>query len=197
MLVKDFLLQIRTELDEKSNVKFWKDEELFFKLQRCYITLQFDLPYFINREKLFIQEGKSECYLTFTALKNISLVIDGDTYSYSDIENIFNFNEKKLYTFDDNLVLLNQTMKKDTVGLIRYRYEKELKNINCRIELPRNYFKALRFLLMSEIHEKPKLNTKERNLSEYYVKKYDKEIVKLTKFKKARVKNIRSNYQII
>jgi hypothetical protein len=69
--------------------------------------------------------------------------------------------------------------------------------MNCVVDVPQTYRRALRLLFMSEIHEKPILNTKERNLSSHYLSLYDKEIYKLSKFQKKRSKNIVSQYQIV
>lgn len=195
MLASDFILQTRAELQEKK--EFWSASELLIKLQRSYISLQFDLPYFISSEEVSIKEGKSECYLKHKALKDIHLLIDRIKYDYVDLENIFKPSFFKIYSFNEDKLITNQTFTKEAIVKIVYKYEKKIVNDKCEIEIPSNWFKALRLLFMSEIHEKPTRNTKERNLSEYYLKKYDTEIRKLKTQQKARAKGLTSKYQRI
>ena len=197
MIAKEFIDQTRIELDEKGSKKHWNDNELFIKLQRAYVSLQFDLPYFMCSEELQIQEGKDSYDLKFVALKNIEFSIDKTPIEYSDIENIYLYKDVSRYSFDEDRLLLNFIPQKNGVGTIRYRYEKTLETMNCVIDIPQNYRRALRLLFMSEIHEKPILNTKERNLSSHYLGLYEKEIFKLGKLKKIRSKNLVSQYQII
>lgn len=195
MIVSDFILQTRAELQEKK--EFWNDSELLIKLQRSYVSLQFDLPYFISSELLNIKKGKAECYLEHKALKDIYVDIAGTSYKYIDIDNLHKDRTQNFYTFIGNEILFNNVFLKDTTGIISYKYEKTLKTNKCEIEIPNNWHKALRLLFMSEIHEKPTRNTKERNLSDYYAKKYDKEVYKLKREQKAIPKNVTSNYQRI
>jgi len=193
MIVSDFILQTRAELQEKA--EFWKNAELLIKLRRAYISLQFDLPYFMTSEKVIIKEGKDRCYLEQKAIKDISLEIGGDAFEYSDDENLYKYPDKKLYCFENRELLFANTATRELKGTIRYKYEKEIKSFGCEIEIPLSWYKALRLLFMSEIHEKPTRNSKERNLSEYYLKKYENEVFKLKHGKKARPKNITVNYQ--
>jgi len=195
MRASEVITQVRIELNEKS--EFWNDEELFIKLQRSYVALQHDIPVFITKEPLAIQIGKDEYYLAYTPLKNVSLLIDGSAYAYADVESFYAIGCDRCYTFEDNRLVLGFEPVEDTTGVIVYRHEKHLDNINCEVETPSGYMKALRLLFMSEIHEKPTRNTKERNLSLHYLKLYEMELKKLRVDKAMRPKNIKSNYQRI
>lgn len=196
MLAKDFITQTRIELDEKAS-EHWSNEELFIKLQRSYVSLQYDIPFFLSTETVDIKKGITEYYLTYTALKNVGMSIDGTPYTYSDIENFYLSDTPRRYTFDENRMLLYPAPLEDASAVVVYRHEKRLENENCHIELPAYQHKALRLLFMSEIHEKPTRNTKERNLSLHYLKLYEAEKVKLKVEKKMRPRNITTNYQRI
>ena len=193
MRASDFILQTRADLQEKS--QHWKNEELLVKLQRVYISLQFDLPCFVSKTEIDIKKGITEYYLEHIALKNISFKIDGNALSYADIEHFYTSTHKSLYVFSDKKVLINKIPLKDMESTLIYKYQKELSNINCEIEIPTNWHRALRLLFLSDIYEKPKSNSKDRNLSAYYLKLYDKELYKLKTEQKIRPKNITSNYQ--
>ncbi len=195
MLVSDFILQTRAELQEKR--EFWKDPELLIKLQRAYVSLQFDMPYFMTSENIVIQEGKDMCYLKHKPLRGVLLRIQSQNYDFVDDENLYLETTKKVYSFVNTELLLPSVVRKKTKGFIRYKYEKTLKTDKCEIEIPLNWYKALRLLFMSEIHEKPTRNTKERNLSDYYLKRYSQEITRLRHHKTARAKNITANFQRI
>lgn len=195
MKAKDFIIQTRAELNEKT--EFWKNEELLIKLQRSYNALQFDLPCFISKETLAIQKDKSQYYLQNKPIKNVGLKVDGMVFDYAEIENFYISLKQRQYTFQDDTLLLSQTPLKDGNAELVYKYIRELSNENCEIEIPLIYHKALRLLFMSEIHEKPTRNTKERVLSVHYIKLYDKEIHTLKVGQKLRPKNITSNYQRI
>jgi len=192
MRVSDFILQTRTDLQEKS--EHWNDEDLLIKLKRAYVSLQYDLPYFIQREELSIIEGNSEYYLEYEALKNVSLIIDEQEYLFSNVENFYTVPKERTYTFMQNRLLVS-TPKRDSKALIFYRHCKMIETLNCFVELPIHYHNALRLLFLSYIQEKPTRNSKERNLSLHYLKLYEKELYKLKKEQKARPKNIKSNYQ--
>jgi hypothetical protein len=191
----DFILQTRIELNEKT--EFWSDEEMLIKLQRSYVSLQYDLPFFIAKESLAIQSGISEYYLKYTPLKNINCTIDGMVIEYRDTESFYSGDKSDCYTFNGDQLLLGFIPLKEQMVEIVYRYEKHLENGNCEIETPSIYNKALRLLFMSEIHEKPTRNTKERNLNIHYLKLYDAELRKLRVDNKMRSRNIKSNYQRI
>ena len=195
MKASDFILQTRADLQEKS--EHWKDEELLLKLQRAYISLQFDLPFFIAKENIDIQEGTQEYYLKHTPISNISLKIDSFNIEYSLNENFYSQQKENSYTFEENILVIGFIPNFTAIGLIVYKYAKELANANCEIEIPLIYYKALRLLFMSEIHEKPTRNTKERVLSVHYINLYEKEIANLKVKQKKRAKNITSNYQRI
>lgn len=195
MKAADFITQTRVELNEKT--EFWSDEEMLIKLQRSYVSLQYDLPFFIAKESLVIEKDKDEYYLIYAPIKNVSLKIDDDRYEYSDAEFFYITDNKKRYTFDAEKLMLGFTPDKTMNAVIIYRYDKHLSNANCEIETPAIYNKALRLLFMSEIHEKPTRNTKERNLNIHYLKLYEAELKKLRIEKKMRPKNIQSKYQRI
>ena len=72
MIVSDFILQVKDDLQEKST--HWTVESLFLKLQDAYVDLQFDLPYFMAMENIAIEQGKSEYYLNNIFLKDISCI---------------------------------------------------------------------------------------------------------------------------
>jgi hypothetical protein len=195
MKASDFILQTRADLQEKS--EHWKDEELLMKLQRSYVSLQFDLPYFITSETIAITEGKSEYYLLNEPLKNVSFSIDSTAFNFSTIDNFYISLKDKQYTFNTNRVIINHIPIKNSIGIIVYKFNKKLVTTNCEVELPAIYLKALRLLFMSDIHEKPTRNTKERNLSVHYIKLYEQEIRKLKIDQKLRPTNLTSNYQRI
>ena len=192
----DFILQTRVDLQEKS--EHWKDKELFVKLQRAFVALQFDLPYFIHREILDIQEGKYEYYLTQKPLKNITFRIGNTKLSYCDTEYFYADDRLNSYTFlEDSVVIYDVSEVLPSQGMIAYKYEKELANEQCEIEIPTVHHEALRLLFLSKIHEKPTLNTKQRNLSLHYLQLYNNEVRKLRHEQKARPKNITSKFQRI
>ena len=195
MRVNDFIIQTRVELQEKS--PHWSDEELFIKLQRSYTALQFALPFFIKKETFVIQKGTSEHYLWVKPEQNIGLSIDGISYEYTDIGHFY-VNEKLFsYTFDNDRLLFCPSIDKDTNASIVYRYQEQIKTLNCEVAIPQSWYKALRLLFMSEIHEKPTRNTKERNLSTHYLKLYEHELQNLKQNQQTRPLNVTSNYQRI
>lgn len=195
MKARDFILQTRSDLQEKS--EHWKDEELLLKLQRAYVSLQFDLPCFITKQNIDIAEGKQSYYLDFVPLANIALTIDGRTFEYTTVENFYISAKENNYSFNGNLLLIGFMPKSAATAALVYKYSKELANENCEIEIPLIYHKALRLLFMSEIHEKPTRNTKERVLSVHYIKLYEQELMRLKVQQKVRAKNITTNYQRI
>jgi len=195
MRARDFILQTRTDLQEKS--EHWRDEELLLKLQRAYISLQFDLPCFVARETLAITEGTTSYYLNFPPLKNISMVVDGVSLAFTTLENFYAQPCEKSYTFENQSLLLGFVPLVDTDGVVVYKHAKELANENCEVEIPITHHKALRLLFLSEIHEKPTRNSKERVLSLHYLKLYEQEMMRLKVLQPIRAKNITSNYQRI
>jgi hypothetical protein len=196
MIVSDFVLQVKDDLQEKST--HWTVESLLLKLQDAYIDLQFDLPYFMAMEDIAIEQGKSEYYLKNVFLKNISFVIGGVTYEYTDMDNLFmSTMSQKVYSHHNGKIMLNQLPQKDMEAKIAYKYQKTLKNKNCHIETPANWKKALEYLFKAYIYEKPTRNTKERDLNKHYLSLYKAEVRKLKEQQKAREKNITSKYQIV
>ncbi len=196
MIVSDFILKVKDDLQEKSEQ--WSVESLLLKLQEAYIDMQFDLPYFIARETLAIQEGKSEYDISRNFLRGVAFSLDGYSYKYTDMENIYLKDPtQKFYSYHSKRIILNQTPRKDTVANIVYKYEKELTDQNCYIEFPTNWHKTLRFLFMSKIHEKPTRNTKERDLSVHYLKLYERSVSQLKKDQKAREVGVTSSFQLI
>lgn len=195
MRASDFILQTRVELNEKT--EFWNDEELLIKLQRSYLALQYDLPFFTAKESLVIEKDKDEYYLLYTPLKSIILKINAQVFDYADMDYFYVTEDTNRYTFEGNKLILGFTPSETMDATIVYRHEKYLENGNCHIETPSIYNKALRLLFMAEIHEKPTRNTKERNLNIHYLKLYDAELQNLKVNKKMRPKNIQSNYQRI
>lgn len=194
MIATDFITQVRPDLQEKS--EHWSNEELLIKLQRSYIGIQSDLPFFITKETLAIEKGKSEYYLEYVPLKNVSFKIGGTRkIDYVDSENFYISDKQNLYTFDNDMVLLKFTPTDSMFGDIIYKYAKHLTNFNCHIEIPIAHHEALRLLLMSKIHEKPVRNTKERNLSTHYLNLYRGEIQKIKIAQKMIPKNNKTTYQ--
>ena len=195
MRAKDFIIQTRVELQEKS--QHWSDEELFVKLQRSYIALQFALPFFIKKETFVIPKGTSEQYLSVKPEQNIGFSVDGVNYAYTDIGHFYVDEKPFSYTFDNDRVLFYPATSKDANAIAVYRYHEEIQTLNCEVAIPHSWYKALRLLLMSEIHEKPTRNTKERNLSTHYMKLYEYELQNLKQNQQVRPINVTSNYQRI
>jgi len=195
MRAHDFIIQTRVELQEKS--QHWSDEELFVKLQRSYIALQFALPFFIKKETFVIPKGTSEYYLANAPTQNIGLSIDGISYAYTDIGHFYVESKNFTYTFDNDRLLFYPALQRDTNAVVVYRYNEEIKTLHCEVAIPNSWYKALRLLFMSEIHEKPTRNTKERNLSTHYLKLYEYELDNLKRNQQLRPINITSNYQRI
>lgn len=196
MVVSDFILQIKDDLQEKST--HWTIESLLLKLQDAYVDLQFDLPYFMAMENISIEQGKNEYYLNNVFLKDVSLVINQTNWDYTDIENLFmSTASQKVYSYHSGKIILNQLPKKDIEAKIAYKYQKTIRNKNCYIETPRNWKKALEYLFKAYIYEKPTRNTKERDLNKHYLSLYKAEVRKLKEQQKAREKNITSKYQIV
>lgn len=194
MIAADFITQVRPDLQEKS--EHWSNEELLIKLQRSYIGIQSDLPFFITKETLAIESGKSEYYLEYVPLKNVSFKMgESRKLDYVDSENFYISDKQNIYTFDHDKVLLKSTTMDSISGDIVYKYAKELTNMNCHIEIPIAHYEALRLLFMSKIHEKPTRNTKERNLSTHYLNLYSAEIQKIKIGQRMRPKNNQTTYQ--
>jgi len=188
----DFITQARADLQEKTEQ--WKDLELFVKLQRSYISLQVDLPFFITKQTLAITEGKDEYYFDFRPVKPISLFVDKKKFKYVGYEQFYTTEPLNSYVFNEDVMHMSMPTKSASAILV-YKYQKELKTLNCEIELPVEYYKALRYLLMSEIHEKPTRNTKDRNLNTHYSKLYDKELFKIDSKNSLKVRSVKSKYQ--
>jgi len=195
MRVHDFIIQTRVELQEKS--QHWSDEELFIKLQRSYTALQFALPFFIKKETFVIPKGTSEQYLWAQPTQNIGFSIDGIAYAYKDIGHFYVDEQQFSYTFDKDKVLFIPSTPKDVNAIAVYRYQEKIETLNCEVSIPQSWYKALRLLFMSEIHEKPTRNTKERNLSTHYLKLYELELQNLKQNQQVRPLNVTSNYQRI
>jgi len=190
--VSDFILQNREDLQEKS--QHWSDEDLLVKLKRAYIAFQEDLPFFVTDVTLGIQKGKREYFLTFKPLHGILLSVDGIEYVYMEMKNLYVHNTEHSYSFINDLLVLKAEPSADTQARLVYKSLSEIETLQCSIELPSSYLKALRYLFLMEVHDKPTRNTKERNLSSFYEKKYAGELYKL-KRNRLRRKNIKSNYQ--
>lgn len=193
MLASDFILETRADLQEKS--EHWKDEELLIKLRRSYVSLQSDLPFFMFKETLNIKKGISEYHLTFKALQNITLKIDGMDYTYSDLENFYIRPLNNQYSFNESILLVNNTPTSDSTAEVVYKHEKKISTMNCFIEVPESHLNALGLLFLSKIHEKPTGNTKMRNLSTHYIKLYKTEILNIKKNKKTAPRGVTSKYQ--
>jgi len=188
----DFINQARADLQEKSEQ--WNDLEMLVKLQRSYVSLQVDLPCFITKQTLEITEGKDEYYLDFIAVKNVSLFVENAKFKYVGEEYFYSNRLTNSYMFTQDIVKLSMPKKSASAEIV-YKYQKELHTLNCEIELPVEYHKALRYLLMSEVHEKPTRNTKDRNLNTHYLKLYDKELFKIKSKNSLRVTSTTSKYQ--
>ena len=188
----DFITQARADLQEKTEQ--WNELELFVKLQRSYVSLQVDLPYFIAKQKIEITEGKDEYYLDFIPVKPITFFVDKKKFNYVGYEQFYATEPKDSYVFNEDVMQISIPTK-DAMADLVYKYQKELKTLNCEIELPLLYHKALRYMLMSEVHEKPTRNTKDRNLNTHYLKLYDKELFKINTKNSLRVTSVKSKYQ--
>jgi len=195
MVANDFISMIRADLQEKS--EHWKPEELFVKLQRSYTSLQNDLPFFIANETLEIKKDTDIYYLKHEPVENISCFLDAKALTFSELENFYIKRDAERYSFDENKLLINRRTSKDGICEISYKYIQELESINCEISIPAKYLKALRYLHLSDVYEKPTRNSKERNLSAYYINLYDKELHNLKINKRLRPTGVRSRYQII
>lgn len=195
MIASDFLLQVRDDLQEKS--RFWSDENLLAKLQRSYLAIQHELPFFIRSRELTIQKGVREYYLDNVAIKNVKLSVVDEHIDFNYVSPVYFYTAEKpnSYTFEQNKIIVSDIDKESITASLVYYYEKELENANCVIELPNTYMKALRYLLMSEIYEKPTGNSKSRDLNSYYLNLYMSEIEKLKHQTRMRPKNITSKYQ--
>ena len=192
MKAKQLITEIKADLQDKSNQ--WSTELLLVKLQRAYISLQNDLPYFIASEAIAITEGTQAYRLKNRPIANISFTIDDIAQSFMSREFFYKKSPQNGYTFEGRELLLSHVPTSDSDGFVVYKYEKELENENCEIELPSEYFEALRLLCMKHIHEKPTRNTKERNLSTYYLNLYKEEVKDLKLSSNIRPINVRSNY---
>jgi hypothetical protein len=197
MIVSDYILQVKEELQEKNEQ--WSLESLFVKLKAAYRTLQSSLPYFLAKESIEFKEGKSEYFLNNVFLKDVLFQTeDGKRYKFSEIENLFiNTSNLLAYSYHDGKLLLNKPVEKDGLAEIRYKYRKNLETMNCAISLPENYIDALTFIFKHKIHEKPTRNTKERDLSKYYLSLYNAEVEKIRKEQKIAPRNLTSKYQMI
>lgn len=197
MRARDFIIQTRDELQEKGEVKHWNDESMLVKLQRAYTKLQYDLPYFIHSETLSIEEGKQAYRLKYKPLKNVGLKVDGIEVPYSDQDYFYANRPSKSHTFVEKEALLGFVPTKACSAEIVYKFTKRIETPNCVIELPEERHEALRAIFKSMVFEKPKLNSKERNLSAYYLKLYDRELAQLKMNKPTRPKNVGTRYKIV
>ena len=189
------MLQVKDDLQDKSSQ--WNNESLLVKLQRSYVLLQFDLPYFIARQEIAIQEGTREYKINFTVIKNMTFRIDGREQEFVGLEKFYEENKKNTYTIYERSLILSEHPKKECLGEFVYKYEKTLANENCEIEIHTKYYEALRLLFLSQIHEKPTLNSKQRNLSTHYLNLYAIEVQKQKSDNRVKAKNITSNYQVV
>ena len=195
----DLITQVKSDLNEKR--EGWTEDDLLTKLQRSYITLQTDLPYFMAKENLDIQEGISEYSLLQTPIRDIGLKIDNRIFSYIDYDNFFiidrthNYSIKKKYTFDEKVLMIDFIPTVEKKLELSYRYAKVLMDKNADIETPLIYDNALRLAFLSNIHEKPIASVDYRDMSLHYKKLYQSEVDSLKSVKKINVKNIQSKFQ--
>lgn len=197
MKARDFILQTRADLQEKSK-EWWKDEELFIKLQRAYVALQYRLPWFTHRESLNIEEGVERYRLRYDALQNISFRIDGVRIDYAEPDYMYaQDGSTALYTFEDDTLVLGFIPGGAGAGALVYRHLAHLENANCAIELPREYHDALSLMFKHKIYEKPTRNSKERNLSTHYLNLFNKEVDDIKKNRPVRAKNTQTTYKVV
>lgn len=197
MLVSDLIEELKIDFQEKStDEKFWDEPQLLVKIKRAYKKIQNDIPYFISNEELLIQEGTKESLLTSESLEAISLKIDDEDYRFCEIDDLSIYKDKKYYSLAQDVLILATDVEKDSQADISYKHLKLLEDVSSKIELPSNYDEALRCLSLSYIYEKSKGNSKERDLSVHYLKRYNAEKEGLKK-KRNYTKNITSTYQII
>ena len=195
MRVSDFILETRSDLQEKTQQ--WKDEELLIKLKKAYVKFQEDLPFFIDEMNLDIKKGIKEYYPRFDPYKPVSLQIDSEPYEWMTYESLYRNGLNNAYTFYANKLTLKVQPLRDAQAHLVYKYISRIEAQSCYIELPIEYHTALRQRFLKEIHEKPTRNTKERNLSLYYLKEYQRELYDLKVKNKTIQKKVTSNYQRI
>jgi len=196
MIVSDFILQVKEELQEKSEQ--WSKKSLFIKLKNAYSIIQTDLPYFFTQEKIDILENKTKYFIQNVFLKEVLFTVDAKEYKFAELENLFkNTSNLLLYSYYDGAIILNTPPKKEGMGELIYKYRKSLETENCTIALPENYMNALSFIFKHKIHEKPTRNTKDRDLSKYYLTLYNAEVAKIKREQKIAPRNLTSNYQMI
>ena len=195
----DLIHIVQSELNEKR--EGWSEDELFVKLQRSYISLQADLPFFMVKENLDIQKDISEYSLLQAPIKDIGLKIDNRIFNYIDYDNFFlidrtnNYSVDKKYTFDEKVLMIDFTPTVEKKLEISYRYAKVLLDKNDEIGTPLIYDDALRLRFLANIHEKPIASVDYRDLSLHYLKLYRSEVDLLKTKKKINVKNIRTKFQ--
>lgn len=168
MTGEEFIDAKRAELGEKS--EHWGGEELFSKLQSAYIEMQVDVPFAVATESIAITKGTRNYTITHTPIKHISFKIGDVDVPCVSVEMLYtcNFNA---YAFDgDGFILSFDT---DIDGVLVYRYSKKIIDKNDPIDLPITHINALTMLWKSKVYEKPKLNSKERDMSIHYMKLYD------------------------
>lgn len=194
MKASDLITHVKAELNEKR--EGWTAEDLLVKLQRSYVTLQNDLPFFIAKETLAIIKDKTDYTLLHIPLKNVSFKMDTLEFEYQTLENFYQDGSNRNYSFDGAKLILTAPDKALSSEVI-YRYGKVLVDATSEIELPATYDRALRLLLLSDIHEKPIMSVDYRDMSIHYIKLYEAEIRKLKTSMQLRPRNIKSNYQRI
>lgn len=195
MTAQDFISILSLDLQEtNAKEKFWDNPQLFVKLQRAYKKVQDDLPYFVSKEKLLIEEGNTKAYLKHEAIEDVSFKIDSMPYKYCENDNLYSYEDSYYYTMDRKELTLARVPEKEMQGVIAYKYAKQLETLTDEIALPSKYEEALRLLTLSYVFEKSKGNSKERDLSVHYLKRYDRETM-IIRRKRKRAKNVRSIYQ--
>lgn len=197
MIVSDFLKILKIDFQEKNvDKEFWDEPQLLIKIQRAYRKVQNDVPYFIYRENLSIEKGTESYLLTYKALEDNSFKIENRTYTFCENDDLDDYEGKNYYTLEKENLILAKEPNSDMEARISYKYAKEIASEECEIELPNKYDEALRCMTLSYIYEKSRGNSKERDLSVHYLKRYQTEVFNL-KRKKKHTKDITSDFQII
>lgn len=199
MIAKDFILEsyyeLKMNLQNKADSKFWEDRELFLKLARAYRQIQNDLPCFVSNESIDIKEGKSLYYLKHNCIKASYCFIDGRKYHLQEKDEINNNQKSNFYNIQGRELLISH-LPKEARANVTYFYQKELSNENDYLTLPLEYEEALRLLYFSYVFEKSPKALQDRDLSIHYLKRYEIKKEEL-KRKKTKQKFVNFSYQRI
>lgn len=174
MTPEEFINAKRVELGEKS--EHWSGEELFSKLQSAYVEMQLDVPFAVASETIAMTKGTRTYPLLYEPIKNISMKINDTPVMCVSIDTLYGCNFDA-YAFNGKL--MEVSFDSDNDAVLVYRYSKEILTLNDVIDIPVTHMNALVMLWKSKVYEKPKLNTKERDMSIHYMKLYESAVQKI------------------